>query len=143
MDANDVLTGSELPGLSPALQVDADDPEVARARAAIEARLLGTAEVATRIGRFVVLERLGAGGMGIVYSAFDPELDRKVAIKVLFERRATPRERARLVAEAKAMAKLAHPNVVHVYEVGEHRGQMFVAMEHVRGRTLRKWCSES
>ncbi len=122
-----------------ALRVDADDPEVARARAAVQERLLGVPAAPVRIGRFVVLERIGAGGMGIVYSAYDPQLDRKVAIKLLFERGASARQRARVVREAKAMAKLAHPNVVHVYEVGEHGGRLFLAMEYVRGQTLRAW----
>jgi predicted Ser/Thr protein kinase len=136
-------TPNELNALVPAMRVDLDDPEVARARVEIEAQLFGVPLVPTRIGRFVVLERLGAGGMGIVYAAFDPQLDRKVAIKLLFDRGAAQTERGRLVAEAKAMAKLAHPNVVHVYEVGEHHGQLFFAMEHMRGRTLRRWCRES
>ncbi len=111
-------------------------------RARVEARLRGAPDPATHIGRFVVLERLGAGGMGVVFSAFDPQLDRKVAIKLLFDRRADLRERARLLAEAKAMAKLAHPNVVGVYEVGEHAGRVFIAMELVHGRTLRGWIEE-
>ncbi|MBC8067257.1 MAG: serine/threonine protein kinase, partial [Deltaproteobacteria bacterium] len=111
-------------------------------RARVEARLRGAPDPAMNIGRFVVLERLGAGGMGVVFSAFDPQLDRKVAIKLLFDRRADERERARLVAEAKAMAKLAHPNVVGVYEIGEHAGRVFIAMELVQGRTLRAWIRE-
>ena len=130
-------------GLVPALRVDPADPEVERARAAVEARLLGVPHEPLRIGRFVVLERLGAGGMGIVYAAFDPQLDRRVAIKLLFARDSLKSEQARLVGEAKAMAKLAHPHVVHVYEVGAHRGQLFVAMEHVRGRTLFEWCHDA
>ncbi len=130
----------ELPFLASALGAVAHDPEVERARTAIEARLLGGGPVQPiRIGRFVVLERLGAGGMGVVYAAFDPELDRKVAIKLLARARGTADEQARLVREARAMAKLAHPHVVHVYEVGEHAGQLFVAMELVAGPTLRAW----
>jgi serine/threonine protein kinase len=134
---------SEDVGLAPALHVDPADPEVARARAAVEARLLGIPHEPPRIGRFVVIERLGAGGMGIVYAAYDPQLDRRVAIKLLFARDSLKSEHERLVGEAKAMAKLAHPHVVHVYEVGEHRGQLFVAMEHVRGRTLFQWCHDA
>ncbi|MBK6919478.1 MAG: serine/threonine protein kinase [Deltaproteobacteria bacterium] len=125
--------------LARALRVDAEDPEVARARAAIEARLLGGPRAASMIGRYIVVERLGAGGMGIVYAAYDPELDRKVALKLLFRRDAGDVDRERLVREAKAMAKLAHPNVVHVYDVGEHEGRIFIAMEYVRGSTLRAW----
>jgi eukaryotic-like serine/threonine-protein kinase len=135
VDSERVYAG---PLLAP-LRVEADDPEVARARAAVQERLLGVPAAPVRIGRFVVLERIGAGGMGIVYAAYDPQLDRKVAIKLLFDRGASARQRARVVREAKAMAKLAHPSVVHVYEVGEHGGRLFLAMEYVRGQTLRQW----
>src|SRR5689334_10412936 len=83
--------------------VDPSDPEVARARAAIAARLLGGQQQPTFVGRYVVVERIGAGGMGIVYAAYDPQLDRKVALKLLFRRDAGSGERERLVREAKAM----------------------------------------
>lgn len=97
-----------------------------------------------RIGRFTVLERLGHGGMGIVVSAYDPKLDRRVAIKLLSAKAAGESEhRNRLVREAQAMAKLRHPNVVSVYEVGEHRGQVYLAMEQVDGGTLRRAIAES
>ncbi len=92
----------------------------------------------------MVVRCLGQGGMGTVYSAYDPDLDRKVAVKVVREdvhRGALARER--LVKEAKAMARIAHPNVVHVYEVGEDRddpqGQIFIAMEFVPGVDLVDW----
>ncbi len=127
---------SPFPG---AFAVDPADPEVARAQAAIAARLLGKAKSPSVIGRYLVVERLGAGGMGIVYAAYDPELDRKIALKLLFSREASDAERHRLVREAKALAKLSHPNVVHVYDAGEHEGRVFVAMELVRGETLRAW----
>jgi len=95
------------------------------------------------VGRYVIIERLGVGGMGEVYSAFDPELDRKVAIKLLVdERRASPTTTggaARLVREAQAMAKLVHPNVVTVHDVGTTDEQVFVAMEWVVGGDLRGW----
>ncbi len=94
-----------------------------------------------RIGRFTLLERLGQGGMGVVYSAFDAQLERRVAVKLI--RSETPDEhaRARLVREARAMAKLAHPNVVPVFEVGTVGDDVFIAMEYVRGSTLREWVS--
>ena len=93
------------------------------------------------IGRYLVIERLGAGGMGVVYAAYDPELDRKVAVKLLLPEVAGRPElgRARLVREAQAMAKLAHPNVVAVHDVGTLGDQVFVAMEFVQGRTLTAW----
>jgi serine/threonine-protein kinase len=93
-------------------------------------------------GRFLILDRLGEGGMGVVVSAHDPALDRRVAIKVLHAERQAARDRARLLREARAMAKLSHPNVVTVYEVGVDGEQVFVAMEYVAGKTLRAWLDE-
>jgi predicted Ser/Thr protein kinase len=89
------------------------------------------------VGRFVVLGLLGRGGMGEVYSAFDPELDRKVAVKILQSR--SPDGEARLLREAKTVAKLQHPNVIVVYEVGRVRDTVFIAMEFVDGGTLGAW----
>ena len=94
----------------------------------------------SRLGRFFLLERAGEGGMGVVMLAYDPELHRKVAIKLL--RRATERHRARLIREAQALAQVSHPNLVHVYEVGTWRGRVFVAMEFVEGRTVTGWLEE-
>ena len=101
---------------------------------------LDEAAAPQQIGRFAVLRKLGAGGMGVVYSAYDEELDRRVAVKLL--RGATDGESegpTRLVREAQAMARLSHPNVVTVHEVGTFEGQVFVAMEFVAGADLRKW----
>lgn len=97
-----------------------------------------------RIGRFRILDRLGAGGMGVVYSAYDPELDRKVALKLLRPDLAEGDSAgstgtSRLQREAQAMARLNHPNVVTVHEVGRHGEQVFVAMEFVDGTTLGSW----
>jgi tetratricopeptide (TPR) repeat protein/tRNA A-37 threonylcarbamoyl transferase component Bud32 len=86
------------------------------------------------VGRYEVETRLGAGGMGVVYRAFDPELDRPVALKLLRRRRST-----QLLAEAQAMARLAHPNVITVYDVGLHEERLFVAMEYLEGETLARW----
>src|SRR3569623_3600984 len=93
------------------------------------------------IGRVVVLGVLGVGGMGVVYSAYDPHLDRKVAIKVLPAEAATARADAhtRLLREAQAMAKIHHPNVIVVHEVGTLGEQVYVAMEFADGGTLRDW----
>ncbi len=96
-----------------------------------------------RVGRFVVLRRLGAGAMGIVYSAYDEELGRRVAIKILQIDPHDSLRRARLQREAQAMARLSHPNVVHIYEVGEYDGQIYIAMEHIAGRTLSAWLGEA
>lgn len=95
-----------------------------------------------RIGRFTVLEIVGAGGMGEVYAAYDSELDRRVALKVLRhsdEEQRLDLARKRLRREAQALAQVIHPNVVSVHEVGEHHGQVFVAMEFVEGDTLKSW----
>ena len=87
------------------------------------------------LGRYLVLERLGAGGMGVVYAAYDPELDRSVALKLLRGGN-DPGARARLLREAQAMARLQHPNVIAVHDVGTVGDEVFIAMELVRGRTL-------
>ncbi|MBC8072186.1 MAG: serine/threonine protein kinase, partial [Deltaproteobacteria bacterium] len=115
------------------------DPEVQRLRAAVAAKLIGTAAIPVRVGRFIIVERVGAGAMGVVYAAYDAELDRKVAIKVLRPSGDDSGLRLRLVREAQAMARLSDPNVVGVFEIGEHDGNGFVAMEFVRGSTLREW----
>jgi tetratricopeptide (TPR) repeat protein len=92
------------------------------------------------IGRFVVLEELGTGGMGVVYAAYDPNLDRKVAIKVLRSQAAGSEEaRVRLLREAQAMARIDHPNVLRVHEAGTLGDRIFIAMEFAAGGTLRSW----
>jgi serine/threonine protein kinase len=94
------------------------------------------------IGRYMVLNRLGAGGMGVVYAAYDPELDRKVAIKLLLGGPGSfggTQGRARLMREAQAMARVSHPNVISVFDIGTAFGQVFVAMEFVDGGTLTEW----
>jgi serine/threonine protein kinase/tetratricopeptide (TPR) repeat protein len=91
------------------------------------------------LGRFLVIEPVGEGAMGVVYAAFDPELERKVALKVLHAERGDAKARARLVREAQAMARLSHPNVVTVYDVGVDGDAVYVAMELVRGASLRAW----
>ncbi|MBX7083340.1 MAG: serine/threonine-protein kinase [Nannocystaceae bacterium] len=121
-----------------AVRIDVDAVERERLRVAVRAQVLGEPVAETRIDRFTVLEALGAGGMGVVYAAYDPQLDRKVAIKLVrpWQGGRAEVERERLVREARALAKLSHPNVVGVYEVGLHDDAVFVAMEFVRGRTL-------
>ena len=94
------------------------------------------------LGRYVVLGHVGAGAMGVVYAAYDPELDRKVALKLLRAGAGAAGPRARLLREAQALAKLAHPNVVAVYDVGALGDQVFVAMEFVHGVTLTRRLGE-
>ena len=91
------------------------------------------------VGRYVVVESIGAGAMGRVYAAHDPSLDRRVALKLLHPRAATPDLEARLLREAKAMARLTHPDIITVYDAGRHGNQLFIAMELVEGGTLREW----
>lgn len=95
----------------------------------------------TVIGRYVLVSRLGAGGMGEVWAGYDPELDRRIALKLLLRHRRTERARLRLLREAQALAKLSHPNVVAVFDVGTWRGQVWIAMEFVDGRTLGEWAA--
>jgi serine/threonine protein kinase/tetratricopeptide (TPR) repeat protein len=94
------------------------------------------------VGRYLVLERLGVGGMGEVYAAYDPELDRKIAIKLLLPSQgdgSTSQGPGRLLREAQAMAKLQHPNVVAVHDVGKHEVRVYVAMEYIDGGNLADW----
>ena len=104
-------------------------------------RLFGDGPV-LRIGRYRIESRIGAGGMGEVYLAVDEELARKVAIKRVLPGMLSGRQHERLRDEARALAKLSHPNVVQVYEIGEHDGRTFLAMEYVQGQTLAQWLAE-
>ncbi|HUS27319.1 MAG TPA: CIA30 family protein [Kofleriaceae bacterium] len=99
----------------------------------------GTLEVGRVIDRYILIDVIGSGGMGIVYAAYDPRLDRKIALKVLRPDRDGDERRARLMREAQALAQLRHPNVVAIHDAGETDGQVFVAMELVEGTTLREW----
>ncbi|MBZ5715534.1 tetratricopeptide repeat protein [Nannocystis pusilla] len=98
-------------------------------------------EQPTRIGRFTVIRELGSGGMGVVYAAYDEQLDRKLAIKLLHgdPDRDASQGHARLLREAQALARLSHPNVVAIYEVGSFFEHVFLAMEYVQGASLRAW----
>lgn len=116
------------------------------AQARIKQALFGPADdrpaPAEYVGRYRLVRLLGRGGMGVVYEATDEKLDRRVAIKLLRDRVRHTVARPRLEREAKAMARLAHPNVVSVYEVGAHKGEVFVAMEFIKGLTMRRWLAE-
>ena len=109
-----------------------DDFEARQWRDTVAARLFGRVTPPLSFGRFRILERVGAGGSGVVYSAWDPKLERRVAVKVLRGEH-DPREVER---EAKLLARLNHPNVVAVYDVGEFEGRSFLAMEFVDGHTM-------
>lgn len=123
-----------------------DDVTLAGSRSGIGDEVSGRELAAERfergaaVGRYLVLSRVGAGAMGVVFAAYDPELDRKVALKLLSPRGTDlGRARERLQREARALAKLDHPNVVAVYDVGVHDEQLFVTMEFVQGQTLGQW----
>ncbi|WIG92896.1 serine/threonine-protein kinase [Myxococcus sp. SDU36] len=116
-------------------------PRTDSARAPVEARpRLASGE---RIGRYTVLHLVGAGGMGVVYAAYDPELDRRVALKLVHDEvlPAASREEAasRLLREAQALARLSHPHVITVFDGGRFDGQVFLAMEFMEGGTLGQW----
>jgi len=121
------------------LDADLDAAQMELVRARVEQRLFGHAEPA-RLGRFVLLDRIAAGGMGVVYGAHDPSLDRRVALKVLHPEAARAGStQQRLLAEARALARLAHPNVVPVHEVVVLDEQVVIVMEWVEGQTLASW----
>jgi formylglycine-generating enzyme required for sulfatase activity len=97
-----------------------------------------------RVGRYLILGRVGSGAMGVVYGAYDPELDRRIALKLLNgeARGHDLAARARLLREAKAMARVEHPNVIAVHDVGVFEERVFLAMEFLAGGTLREWLED-
>jgi tRNA A-37 threonylcarbamoyl transferase component Bud32/tetratricopeptide (TPR) repeat protein len=122
--------------------VSVSTPDLIETRTANEKqRETSSIAPAKALGRYTVLAKIGEGGMGQVYSAYDPKLDRRVALKVLHRLESTA-DAKRLIREAKALARLSHPNVVTVHEVDElvdSGGQPLIAMEFVEGRTLKHW----
>jgi tetratricopeptide (TPR) repeat protein/tRNA A-37 threonylcarbamoyl transferase component Bud32 len=139
---------TDLDTLPGSLALAAGPPQAdAALKASLKAALFHKLQEPTRIGRFALIERLGAGAMGEVYAAYDEQLDRKVAIKLVRPDRRARAEQAgpdsmnsqRLLREAKVLARLSHPNVVQVYEAGLFGERVFVAMEFIRGQTLRQW----
>jgi serine/threonine protein kinase len=93
----------------------------------------------TTVGKYRLDRVIGSGGMGIVWAAFDPDLERSVALKLLHAESTEPTLRSRLLREARAMARLRHPNVVTVFEVGTDQNRDYIAMELVEGGTLDAW----
>ncbi len=104
-----------------------------------EAPASGLAPATLLADRYVVIERVGEGGMGQVWRAFDVKLERAVALKFVRQGGSSSRAEARIVREARAMARLAHPNVLPVFDVIESEGVTFIVMELVNGSTLREW----
>ncbi len=119
-----------------------DELDAQRAFSAVANRLLGPSTEEALVGRFQLRERVGSGGMGVVYAAFDPQLGRRVAIKLLHPSSATERGHSRLIREARNLARLNHPNIVGVYEIGTVDDRVFIAMELVEGVALSEWLRE-
>ena len=94
-------------------------------------------QVGQRIGPYEILGRLGSGGMGLVFSAWDARLQRDVAIKLLREEYATPEMRSRFLQEARAASGLNHPNICTIFDIGEQEGDPYLVMELLKGETLR------
>jgi tetratricopeptide (TPR) repeat protein len=148
----------ELAGVHPDRSVDPIEMLQARnrAHAALFGESLSSGQFPPiQVDRYQLISKAGSGGLGTVWKAHDPKLDREVAIKLLRRDRLRTGERARkqLMAEAALMARIAHPNVVRVYDVGEavvdfgpsvndDKSQLFIVMEFVDGKTLRRWQAE-
>lgn len=137
--AEDALSMDE-PIEDPRPAVNPIEMETVRARA--EAALFGRA-APPKVGRYHIIDRIAGGGMGVVYGAHDPDLDRRVALKVVHPKRThDDRAQARLITEARALAKLDHPNVVKVHDVLTHEGSVVIVMEFVVGETLAAWAEQ-
>lgn len=138
----DLLDSLELDELRP-FEDDVDDIEGRQLLARIEANLFAKEQPPQKLGRWIILERLGAGSMGVVYAAYDPRLDRRVALKVLRSKRsASEGARARMLREAQALAKISDPHVVQIHDVEELEDNVCLVMELIDGPTLRQWQSE-
>ncbi len=118
-----------------------DLADAQRVFAEVSSKLFGVQADPARVGRFVLLEKIGSGGMGVVYSAFDPELQRRVALKLLHNDGRGESGSASLLQEARALASLQHPNIAAIYEVGTVDDSIFLAMEYVDGVTVQSWAT--
>ncbi len=112
-------------------------------KARVAASLFGSPPAQVEVGRFTLLERIGAGGMGEVLAAYDRQLDRKVAIKFVRPDARSSDAEERLLREAQAIARLSHPNVVQIYEVGTFGDRVFIAMEFLTGDSLQRWADST
>jgi tetratricopeptide (TPR) repeat protein len=121
-----------------ALRPAIDQLDMAHTRARAEQLLFGSA-MSAKVGRYLLLGKTGNGGMGVVYAAYDPELHRKVALKILHPQYQHERARERLIGEARALARLDHPNIVKVHDVLTHGDLVVLVMEWVEGETLAAW----
>ncbi len=124
-----------------------EDDETARqgvvARTATPSEAQDDALIGARVGHFLVRSKLGAGGMGVVYEAVDERLGRVVALKMLLAKSESPQMRRRFVREARAASKIHHPHVATIFEAGDAELGAYIAMEYVKGETLRRWLRES
>lgn len=133
------VTSGESTSIGPIADTDpAEDLDAALARSRVLALMFDAQEALPHVGRYKLSRKLGEGGMGAVYLGHDAQLDREVAIKLLPAHRQTHDARERMLREAQGLARLSHPNVVQLYEVGEHERGLFLAMEFVDGQTLRE-----
>ena len=147
-EVQDLIEGNLAPEAEAAAKRHLDDCDECRAVVAETARSIvgeragGRLTRSQTVGRYLIVDVVGAGAMGVVYAAYDPELDRKVALKLL-RHEVTARDvdlAKALLREAQAMARLSHPGVVAVYDAGATEdGQVFVVMEFVAGGSLRAW----
>ncbi len=118
---------------------DHDDPGPADSFGSGETLSMASLTQGMEFGRYRIVRRIGSGGMGTVYAAFDPTLDRTVALKVIHDKVESADAEQRLLREAQAMARLNHPNVVTVHDAGTKDGRPYVAMEFVEGCDLQDW----
>ncbi|MCR9161696.1 MAG: serine/threonine-protein kinase [Nannocystaceae bacterium] len=120
--------------------VSGSDPDATLLPEGAQPRAVHVAvEPGAKVGRYTLIERVGAGAMGVVFSAWDPQLDRRVALKIVHGGGYADNSTDALMTEARALAKLSHPSIVTVFDVGTHGEAVFIAMEYLRGTTLKQW----
>lgn len=130
---------SDEPALAPQF-----DMRVELMRDRLRSRMFGIEAEVRRVGQYALVKSLGEGGQGTVWAAYDEKLDRRVAIKLLHSEVGASREQAeaRLLREARALARVSHPNVVQVFEADEYEDGIYVVMEFIRGRTIDRWIAD-